>query len=971
MPMPVPATPLPALLVESFSHRWQEFENRCRENGLDVMRLAEFVDVPRLWSCSEFIAQNCLRYPNLMFDYLQSGDLDRDLALPDYAQRLAQRLDSITDDDLFNTELRVLRQREMVRIAWRDIGEKAGVDVILLELSSFAIACIDYCAKRAFNATAETFGKPCDAQGKPVELIVLGMGKLGANELNFSSDVDLIFTYRDDGETVGGERTTSNYEFFVKQVQKLVSWLNETTADGFVFRVDTRLRPFGSSGQMALSFDAMESYYETHGRDWERYALVKANVISGNSDDGAMLMKRLRPFIYRRYLDFNAFEALREMKRMIMSEVKRKGMEENVKLGLGGIREIEFVGQAFQLIRGGQEKSLQERRILVVLDTLEKLNLLPQFAVEKLKAAYRYLRRTENRIQAIADQQTHLLPKSAIDQARLALAMGEPSWTMFLAKLDGHRNFVQEQFDQVFAAPQAQAIKQGADDKQDERLAIWLGRVAEEESLAILSRLGFHDGAAAYRLVRALADSSACRSLSPRGRERIDRVMPMLLGAVARNEKADACLPRVLNLIEAIAKRTVYLALLVEHPMAMSQLVHLCARSAWIADQLTRFPILLDELLDPRKLYEPMNKTHLALELENRLSVVEAGDVEALMNVLRQFKLANTLRVAASQLTNAMPLAKVSDHLTFIAEVLLQKVIDVVWQELVQRHGAPCFVVDGKTIEAGFATVAYGKLAGWELGFGSDLDLVFLHDSRGEQQMTNGDKAIDNAVFFARLGQRIIHFLNTQTTSGVLYDVDTRLRPSGKSGMLVSSLDSFAEYQKNTAWIWEHQALVRSRAVAGSEAIGEAFSRIRNQVLTKARDAAKLAQDVTDMRQRMRSELDKSNAKSFDLKQGLGGIIDVEFINQYLVLRWAGEYPELGVWADNLRIIEAAAKTKRLSEEDAKILAQAFLAYRHRVHELALDLQSAPLVGQDEFHDHRQAVIRIWQSVFPENAAGG
>ncbi|MDH5217950.1 MAG: bifunctional [glutamate--ammonia ligase]-adenylyl-L-tyrosine phosphorylase/[glutamate--ammonia-ligase] adenylyltransferase, partial [Gammaproteobacteria bacterium] len=743
----------------------------------------------------------------------------------------------------------------------------------------------------------------------------------------------------------------------------LTRLLDENTAEGFVFRVDTRLRPFGQSGQLALSFDAMEVYYERHGREWERYAMIKARVISGSQKHGDELLKRLKPFIYRRYIDFSAFESLREMKQLIVADVKRKGLEDNIKLGSGGIREIEFIGQAFQLIRGGQEKRLQDRRIQRILDVLGQMKVLPVFVVEHLIEAYRFLRLSENRIQAYADQQTHLLPKDEIGQLRLACAMGFENWRDYRRALDQHRSTVQEHFSQIFAAPQAEEQENEIDITAAGFVSIWFGRIEQEEAQQQLTDAGFKDGKQALNLINGLRDGRAVRALTPRARTRLDRLMPMLIHAVAAVENADECLLRVLNLLEAVVRRSVYIALLIEHPVALSQFVRLFSISPWVAQQLTRQPVLLDELLDPRRLYAPMLKDELSQELEIRMAAVDTDDLEGQMDALRQFRHANVLRVAASQLTNAMPLAKVSDHLTFIAEVVMKEVLKIALYQMNKRHGIPRYVIDGETHTAGFAIIAYGKTGGWELGFGSDLDVVFLHDSHGEQQQTDGERCIDNATFFARLGQRIIHILSTQTSNGVLYEVDTRLRPSGKSGLLVSSVKSYADYQQNQAWTWEHQALIRARWVAGSESIAKQFAEIRREVLCRKRDQALLAGEVQSMRVRMRESLGSNDPSRFDLKQDIGGITDIEFIIQYLVLRWAAEFPQLIEYTDNLRIIETLAKIGKLTQEDADFLTRTYLTYRHTAHELTLAQAPSPTTDEQRYFEYREGVTRIWNKV--------
>jgi len=951
---------LPSPLQSPISNHWQDFLQRLQDQQLSLDNtLPPLTQLPKVWAASDFVVQYCLRQPQAFLELLASGDLQRDYADDEYLQRLRKLSDSCASSQQLGTVVRQFRNREMVRIAWRDISDLSSLLQILRELSLLADACVQIGCEKLYSWLTADFGTPLRDDGQPMQLVILGMGKLGAYELNYSSDIDLIFCFAHEGQTQGGRRSQTHAEFFVRLCRQLMVLLDENTADGFVFRTDARLRPFGEVSQLALSFDAMENYYETHGRDWERYAMVKARVIFGAADDAADLMARLKPFVYRRYLDYSSFESLREMKEMINAETRRKGLEQNVKTGAGGIREVEFITQAFQLIRGGREPRLQKRELMQVLPIIAQMQLLPEFVVQRLLSAYEFLRRCENRIQAFQDKQTHSLPSDPLVQLRLAVAMNFADWPTFMRKLDEHRALVHEHFQQVFASPQTQTTAQ-PDARRQKLQNLWSGQHDREQEHAILTDIGFADAAQAWQILEDTRNSSACRNMGPRGQKRMEALMPMLLPAIGRTAAPLDCLRRIAELIIAIARRTAYLDLLVEHPLALSQLVRLCAISPWIAEQLSRFPILLDELLDPRRLYEAMPKPVLVEELNTRLAHIAHDDVELRMDILRQFKLANVLRVAAAELTDALPVEKVSDHLTFIAEACLEQTLASAEEQLQQKHGRPRYRWQDRQHSAGFGIIAYGKLGGLELGFGSDLDVVFLHDSRGEEQATDGAKSLDNAVYFARLGQRITSLLSTHTATGILYDVDTRLRPSGGAGLLVSSIDAYYQYQQKEAWVWEHQALVRARPIVGSPAILQRFKKIRHETLCLERDPTKLRDEVVNMRQRMRQELDKSSADSFELKQGLGGIVDIEFIIQFMVLRFAHQHPQLTDWPDNLRIIETACQTKLLPADDAKMLQSAYLAFRHRAHQLALQRERG-FVPNDQFQDYREGVCRIWQ----------
>ncbi len=948
---------LPEALRPAVLRAWEAYAEAAGQAGLTPADGELRDELARVWAASRFVAESCMRAPGLLADLTSSGDLARGYDPGELARHVREGCAGVADEAGLQHLLRHLRRREMVRIAWRDLAGSAGLEETLHDLSDLAEACIDGALATLHAWQVAQWGETRTADGTPQGLVVLGMGKLGARELNFSSDIDLIFgypEYRDDpGCQVGCER------FFKRLGQRLIQALDAATADGFVFRVDMRLRPYGTSGPLAMSFDALEEYYQTLGRVWERYALIKARPVAGDHAAGAELLEMLRPFVFRRYVDFGVFESLREMKAMINAEVSRKGMEQNVKLGPGGIREVEFVGQAFQLVHGGREPKLRQRGILDVLAALAELGQLPEHAARELREAYLFLRRVENRLQEADDRQTHELPQDATERLGLAVAMGYPEWEGFLADLDRHRKRVRGNYEQLFALPQAEA------EEVEETMGlagVWQAAFDDAAVETALEAAGFDDAPAARGLLHGLHESRACRAQSAVGQKRLARLMPLLLTAIAGTEAPTETLRRLVPLLETISRRSAYIALLVENPMALSQLVRLVSASVWIGLRLTQYPLLLDELLDPRTLYRPPDRAGLEAELATRIAAVDGGDLEQQMEALRHFKRANVLRVAAADVVDAIPLMVVSDHLTWIAETVLGAVYSLAWDAMVARHGIPRCTVDGETREAGFGIVAYGKLGGIELGYVSDLDIVFLHDSEGEAQFTDGDRQLDNAVFMARVAQRIIHILTTLTASGELYPVDTRLRPSGASGLMVSSLEAFVAYQREEAWTWEKQALVRARPVAGSPAVAEGFSQIRAAVLGEPRDGDALRTEVRDMRQRMREQLVKSEPGRFDLKQEAGGIADIEFMVQYAALAWAHDHPALLAWSDNIRLLETLEREGLLPSADATLLGDAYRAFRAAGHRCAL--QDGPaLVAADEFADLRDGVHAIWQKL--------
>lgn len=951
--------PLPPDLRELARRRLDAYAEQARSGGLSPLRVQELAgDVERVWSCSEFVVQSCTRDPALLDGLAASGDLTRACAPGAYARAVARAVDEAGDEATLMRALRQVRRREMVRIAWRDVGGCADFEETVAETSALADAIIDAALERLYAWSCAELGQPQNEDARPQQLVVFALGKLGAGELNFSSDIDLILAFPEGGQTRGGRRALANEEFFLRLARRLIKVLDRATEHGFLYRVDMRLRPFGAGGPLVSSFNALMDYYQIHGRDWERYALIRARPVAGDIEAGERLLGDLRPFVYRRYLDFGALESLRDMKRLIAEEVRRKGLAENIKLGPGGIREIEFIGQAFQLVRGGRESDLRDRRILRVLERLGERGHLPEHAVHELTTAYRFLRTCEHRLQQAEDRQTHTLPEDRAGRSRLAAGMGFAHWKSLEHALAAHRTRVQAQFEQVFAAPQTEG-RAAADNLE----ALWEGSADAAHGAGILRQAGFPDGASAWEELEKLKRSYSVRALGERGRGRMRRLIPLLLSAIANQPDPIATLQRVFAVVESIARRSVYLALLVERPLALSQLVQLCAASPWIARQIARHPVLLDELLDPRNLYAPLDRDALQSELAARLGgVPPGGDPEQEVDVLRQFKQANVLRVAATDVAGVVPLMRVSDHLTAIAEVCLERVLTLAWRDLVARYGTPRCGDGGEQREAGFIIVGYGKLGGIELGYSSDLDLVFLHGSSGGVQRTDGPRSVDNGVFFGRLGQRLIHFLAARTPAGILYEVDSRLRPSGASGLLVSALDAFEHYQRHEAWTWEHQALVRARAVAGDPELARRFAHIRRAVLLMERDPERLRTDVREMRQRMRAQLGTKASERFDIKQDPGGIADIEFMVQYAALRWARELGEYLAFTDNIRLLEGIEAAGLLPADDARVLADAYRAYRARVHALAL--QEQPEVADDaEFGEYRTQVTRIWRQV--------
>ncbi len=955
---------LPQPLQSRVRTYWEDYRAQVQPATAAPSRESQdqFVSLPRVWAASDFVARTCIAHPSLLDELAASGDLFRAYVGHDLSDRVSMTVAEARDEAGLKTALRRARRREMLRIAWRDLAGWAPLGEVMTELSAFAEACLEAALARLFAWSIAHAGRPLTADGTAASMIVLGMGKLGGEELNFSSDIDLIFAYTGEGEVVG-PRPLSNDEFFSRLGRSLIDVLSELTVDGLVFRVDMRLRPHGASGPLALSVDAMEQYYQAHGREWERYALIKARQVAGDRAAGAALLDRLRPFVYRRYLDYGAFEAIRALKGLIERELLRKGIEQNIKLGPGGIREIEFIGQAFQLIRGGREVALRERSIQKILVSLGQRGDLTSLAVADLDAAYVFLRRTENRLQMADDRQTHVLPEDTVEQLRLASSMGFSEWAGFHAELRRHMLRVHGYFEQVFAAPQSQSAEYGLG-----LAAVWLATLDDETAVQRLQHAGFRDGLSVLEVLRGLRQSRQYDELSTEGRERLDRLMPLLLGAVLLSPDPQTTLARVVTLIEAIARRSVYLSLLVENPMALSQLVKLCAASAWIADWISQHPILLDELIDPLSLYAPLAPATMRAELQARLAARAADDLEAGMDLLREFHHGYVLRVAAADVGPGLDDEMVSRQLADIAECVLEQALVLAETSLVDRHGRPVCRMAGASSHPGFAIIAYGKLGSRELGYASDLDMIFLYDSCHGEGMTDGVQAVANEVFFTRLGQRLIHIIATRTPAGFLYQIDMRLRPSGGSGLLVTSLDAFRSYQLGEAWTWEHQALVRARAVAGSKEISENFDAVRKEVLCLQRDPNLLQRDVAEMRARMRAAVPAHAEHLFDIRQDPGGMIDIEFMVQYWVLWRAHEYPGLIGYRDNIHLLGALARAGLLDNRDAEVLVCAYRRYLSVEHRLKL-LERQTLVAVEELGEFPGQVVRIWHAAMEPGPA--
>ncbi|WEI23454.1 bifunctional [glutamate--ammonia ligase]-adenylyl-L-tyrosine phosphorylase/[glutamate--ammonia-ligase] adenylyltransferase [Acinetobacter bereziniae] len=870
------------------------------------------------------------------------------LSTPQIQQLVDDNLAAIQDEITWMRVLRILRARLMFRWIWQDANQLTDVVTLTRELSDFADICIVAAKDFARVPLIAKHGEPVGYNGKIQDLIVIGMGKLGAQELNLSSDIDLIFAFDEQGET-NGRKCIDVQQFCILWGQKLIYLLDHITADGFVFRVDMRLRPWGDGSALAISHVALEKYLSQHGREWERYAWIKARIITGGQE-GDSLLDMTRPFVFRKYVDYTAFEAMREMKAMIEREVARRNIADDIKLGAGGIREVEFIVQVFQLIYGGAKLELQDRQCLVSLQHLGEVGLLDSQSVVDLEDAYLFLRRVEHAIQALNDQQTQSLPTEPELRQRLIDTLGFTDWDNFIAFLNQKREKVTFQFEHLIKEKGLESPIESYSQLESQ-----LNEILNDD---------------AKNLIHEFWYGHAIKKLPAKAVQRLKEFWPHLVEAILQSNSPQVALMRLMPLVESVMRRTVYLVMLIESKGALQRLVKMATVSPWICEELTHYPVLLDEFLSMD--FELPPRHYLEDSLRQQLLRIEIDQVEDQMRVLRLFKKSNVLTVAASDVLAESPLMKVSDALTDIAEVSVIATLNLAYQTVAKRHGYP-IDAEGQRCSLehmAYCVIGYGKVGGIELGYGSDLDLVFIH-YMDEQADTDGQKAISGFEFAMRVAQKFMSLMTTQTLDGRVYEVDTRLRPSGEAGLLVTSLKAFEQYQLKSAWLWEHQAIVRARSIAGEPTLRAKFEELRCKILTLPRQEETVRQEVLNMRQKMKDHLGSSKDQKkdgiFHLKQDAGGIVDIEFMAQYVVLAWSGTNPDLAHYSDNVRILEDAAKAGCLSSDDVSALIQAYLSERAESHRLALANHNMQVSAAD-WHDTREVVCKLWQRLIDPTA---
>ncbi|MBU1195443.1 MAG: bifunctional [glutamate--ammonia ligase]-adenylyl-L-tyrosine phosphorylase/[glutamate--ammonia-ligase] adenylyltransferase [Proteobacteria bacterium] len=942
-------------LTDILENRLESLNESLKKNDMKFFldeRMSS--DLTKVLLYSEFIASSVIKTPGLLKALVESQDLDQPYSDQTYSARISKKISADLDVSAVKDILLDIRLYEMIRIAWRDLTGTAQLEETLTDLSNLADAVVEIAVKAIFDDLVLMYGKPQNSENQLQHIIVLGMGKLGAKELNFSSDIDLIFVYPETGNT-NGEKTISNEEFFTKLCRRFLKFFSTGVAHSNFYRVDTRLRPYGESGPVVMSAPAFEAYYQAQGRQWERYAMIKARPVAGDIKEGERILKMLNSFIYRRYFDYGSFDSFREMKHRIVLQVKNKKLKNNIKLGPGGIREIEFFGQLFQLIRGGVEPRLQERKILKVLDLLVDHQCIQPETSNDLKQAYVFLRMTENRLQAYADLQTHDIPENPVQRKILALSMGYGDWPDFETVLKNHMQKVHHHFNALLAEEHKQTMDKDILGLKE----LWANlndpQFAEDENPIA----GFENPDRVIHILKSLKEHPHTRQLTANGRKKLAALIPELVRKTGEQNNSEDILVKLIDLIITIERRTCYLSLLIENTAAMENLINLAQKSPWIIGFISKHPVLLDELMHPDSLYVPPDRTALEKQMEIRMSSLASDDLEYLIEELCVFRQISMLRVSAADVSGNYPLMKVSDHLTYIAEIILLQALKISHDIVSKKYGVPEGTHENDLDHCGFAVIAYGKLGGFEMGYTSDIDIVFLY--KADSGMTQGkDRSIENIRFYTNLAQRMIHILTLHTSAGTLYGADMRLRPEGSAGTIVSHIDTYEDYLKNHAWTWEHQALIRARCVAGDKGVSRQFETIRKTILTRKRDAGVLKKEVTDMREQMRKKRLKKVQGHFDLKQSKGGMVDIEFLVQYLVLKEAHRCPDLVVWTDNIRLLESLDAEGIIGPDESQQLQEAYIALRRSIHRLNLQEKSSCL-PENTFSDIKTSVIKLYK----------
>ena len=915
MPNTLPP-PLQQLATEVLS-KWQKNAGEKPGCWFDSLQQQHAETVSRwqlAWAASPWLVEQCCKNPDWPQRLIEEQLLQANSSTGDFQLRLTAMAAPASVAEL-DRQLRQFRHFEQSRLIWRYFGGYADYGATVAETTLLAEVALDYALQWHYDKLCSELGVPCCEEGHRQRMVVLGLGKLGGAELNLSSDIDLIFCWPKSGQTSAAKhsKTISNHDFFERLGRKLINSLNATTREGFVFRIDMRLRPYGRDGALAINFDAMENYYEAQGRDWERYALCKLRPVAGDLAGGRQLCNRLKSFVYRRYLDFGALQSLRKISDSIKDKLSDSAQTEHIKLGKGGIRELEFIVQFFQLAYGGVHSALQHTGFLESLQALAEMKLIEN--PEQLTAAYIMLRNTEHVIQGIRDTQCHSLPDNESDRNALIAVMGYADYNSFLTVLNEKREIVHALFSKLRKEPKT------AGEEEKTWTDFWQNRIDREACIQLLDRCGYSDPKTALLIIEDLHNHRLTRLMQPLARQRLDQFIPLLLNEIAKITDPDTVVKRIFPFVEQILRRSAYLALLNENPFVLQWLVKLFQQSAWLASQLCRWPANIDELMNQQGLLIKADSTALSTELNALTAPIKTDDKESLLNALRKFRAGKQICTAAQELDDVINAHTAARQLSQIAEVVLKKLYDICRQFWTADQHHPF---------GQFAIIAYGGLGSKEMNYGSDLDLVFLYEPA---QSADADApAADCASYFNQLARRIVHSITVTTMAGKLYDIDTRLRPAGQSGLLVSNFDAFASYLRHRAWTWEHQALIRARAIAGDEPLIKRFDSLRQEILASPRSAEQLRTDIVKMRDRIRT----SKGNTSDLKIGEGGLIDAEFIVQYTVLRYAADIPELAQHTDMVSLLKIIGSQRLLPDEIVATVSDSWELYNTLSHRLWL-----------------------------------
>ncbi len=930
-------------LLQEHRYQWRDIADYLQSRQIEA---ADIEKIERLAIASNYALSQIQRDPE---------SIDRLLGLEKFT--LNPRIINFDasgkiDLDQLKHELRRYRHQKLVEIIYLDVVASTPLEMTLHHLSDLADQLIRNALEACQQYLSAKHGQPLESNGDSMELNVIAMGKLGGRELNFSSDIDLICCYDSDGE-LSGYGQLSYQEYFSRLVRLLNQALSDVTADGFVYRVDLRLRPWGESGPIVLSHSALEHYYQLHGREWEQYAMVKARVLTGSENSRNYLSSMLRPFVFRKYHDYRVFDGLATLKTKIDAQAKSRGMRINIKVGPGGIREIEFFVQAFQILKGGRNHHLQSTGIFDCFIALGKQHIVDDNTLEKLRAAYCFLRHFENRIQMFDDQQVHDVPEDTTQQLRMATTMDYADWESVIEQLQLHRDQVNLCFNDLF--------KQGVESKSAPAIFDSFSDSTDaDQQWEFIEKAGVGDARDINQSLNRFLQSKSWSFMSARARQRFSILLPGLLETIRCRDHPGELFARFMRLFSAIAGRSVYFELLYQNQPLLAKLASLFARSAWIADEVSQYPMLLENLIHSGD-EQRFDKSILHQRLQEQLVNIE-GDTELELDSLRLFKREQTLVIASAELAQEIDATQVSHYLCDLAEVVLEAVYGLACKTLQKQYGTPECVDNGLRRDANFAIIGYGKLGGYEMHYQSDLDVIFLHDSSGDHQRTSGDKSIENSVYFARLAQKIISMTAVQTASGKLYEIDPRLRPEGASGLLVSSIQAYQRYQLEKAWTWEHQALLKARLVAGSAILLEPFASIRAQVLRIPRDDHQLRKDIVEMRERIYQEKRPPEGKRMDLKQSRGGMIEIEFLVQYWVLTLANKIDSERLYSDNTSLLNEMFRLNLITDSQSQLV-ETYQTYNRLLHESTLQNQPAE-VDTAKIAKHVNHVLDCWNQCF-------